>query len=183
MRILILGLVVFVVSHLIPMTSLKPKMQKLLGTGGYQAVFAIISLISLGLIILGFSSAEFVEVYDPPLWGRHVTMVLVLLAIVAVVSMIRPCRIQKFVRFPLAVGLFLWAIGHLLANGDLASVVMFGTFALYCMISIVWGLRTTSPQSFVTELRADFLVIGGALVIYVLIFAAHPYIIGMPILH
>jgi len=182
MHILIIGLAVFVVGHVVPMTPLKPLLKELLGSGGYGAFFGVTSLIAFALIIWGFLSAEFIAVYEPPLWGRYATMVLVFCAIIILVSMLRPCHIRKYMRFPGAVGLLCWAGGHLLANGDLASVIMFGTFAVYCVVSFLWGYATQPAPDFTPLVKEDCYVIATAILIYLLIFTAHPYIIGAEII-
>ena len=182
MHILVIGLAVFVVGHLLPMTQLKPALKTRLGDRGYGMVFGVFSLVSLALIVWGYSTAEFIGLYEPPLWGRHVTIICVFTAIVVLLSPLRPTHLAKWVGNPLAVGFLLWAVGHLFANGDVASVAMFGTFAVYCALNLLFRSKPEPAPERVAYFSGDMVVLSAAAIIFLLIFAAHPYIIGVPIL-
>ena len=182
MHILLLGLAVFVVSHVLPMTGAKPALKQRLGDRGYGAVFGVLSLVSLGLIVWGYSQTEYIGLYEPPMWGHHVTIFCVFAAILVLVSVLVPSHLRHWISNPLAVGFLLWAIGHLFANGDVASVVMFGTFAAYCIVSLLVRPAPEVSSKIDVSLSGDVIAVAVAAVIFFIVFAAHPYIIGVHIL-
>ncbi|WP_176962086.1 NnrU family protein [Mariprofundus sp. NF] len=142
MELLIAGLIIFIGMHLIPTSpSLRNSLLNKLGEKGYKAVFALISLAGMALIVMGKGDADFVEIYEPPAWAMHVTGLLMLFALVAMVSFIIKSRLRKFTPHPMLWGVSFWATGHLFANGDLASLLLFGSFLLYSQLTIVTANR------------------------------------------
>jgi len=142
MQLLIIGLIIFFALHLIPaMGGLRSSLVGKIGENGYKALFALGSLAGLVLIVIGKGDADFIEVYEPPAWAMHVTGLLMLLALVAMVSFIVKSRLRKFTPHPMLWGVSFWAIGHLIANGDLASLLLFGSFLLYSQLTIVTANR------------------------------------------
>ena len=183
MTLLIIGLLVFFGVHFVPAAAgLKQSLTGRLGENGYKGVFSLLSAVGLGLIIWGYSTAEFVTVYDPPEWGRHAAMLLVFLAIICLASFDLKTRIKRALRHPMLIGIILWAVGHLLANGDLASVLMFGAFVVYSLIDI--QLANAQGRVKETEVKPfhDLFAIVGGLVVYALLIMAHPYVIGVPVI-
>src|SRR5690606_20079705 len=126
MAILIAGLAIFFLPHLVPMfPSARTRLAGALGEGPYKALFTGASLLGIIVIVWGKSVADFVPVYEPPAWGRQATMLLVLLAFICLFAFHLQGRIRRTLRHPFLTGIGLWGIGHLLANGDLASILLF----------------------------------------------------------
>jgi uncharacterized membrane protein len=114
-----------------------------LGESGYKAVFSIVSLIGLVLIVLGFAKLQLhpgknPQLWIPPLWTRHVAMALMLPAMIALVAAYVPSRIHTALKHPMLVAIKLWALAHLLANGDRLALLFgsFLAFAVYDRISV-----------------------------------------------
>ncbi|WP_176957291.1 NnrU family protein [Mariprofundus sp. KV] len=142
MELLIAGLIIFFGIHLMPASSsLRSSLLSKLGEKGYKAVFALISLAGMVLIVLGKGAADFIEIYEPPAWGMHVTGLLMLFALLAMVSFIIKSRLRKITPHPMLWGVSFWATGHLVANGDLASLLLFGSFLLYSQLTIITANR------------------------------------------
>lgn len=138
MALLILGLVLFLGVHslMIAAPGLRASLVGRLGEGPFKGLYALASLAAFALIVIGYGAArgDTVVLWNPPTWARHVTVTLVLIAFVLLAAYGGPPgRIKPAVRHPMVVGTILWAIGHLLANGTLADLVLFGAF-------LAWGV-------------------------------------------
>jgi uncharacterized membrane protein len=148
MTLLILALAVFFGIHLVPtMTALRDRLIGRLGETGYRALFALLSTGSLVLLIFAFAKAPVVTVWSPPAWTRWIAAVLMLPAFIFLVAAYVPGKIKERLRHPFLVAIKTWALAHLLANGDLASMILFGSFlayAVYDRISLKAGRKPTS---------------------------------------
>lgn len=137
MLVMVIGMIVFFAIHSVPTNAaLKGGLVARFGSGGYQAIFGVISLIGLALIVLGFHKLQLHPgknpiLWDPPMFMRHIALPLMLIASVSLVAGFIPSHIQAALKFPFLVAVKAWALGHLLANGDLASLVLFGSFLAY----------------------------------------------------
>jgi uncharacterized membrane protein len=129
MIILILGLIIFIGAHSFTMAR-EPRAQAIarLGEGAYKGLYSLVSLLGLVLIIWGFGAyrAEgYIQVWNPPVWTRHLALLLVWPAFVAFAAAYLPGRIKGALKHPMLAGLKIWALAHLLANGDLGSMLLF----------------------------------------------------------
>lgn len=152
-----------------------------LGAKGYQIGFALAIFGSIFLMVLGWRSTAVDIVYDPPAWGRGVASLLTLLAFWLFAFSHGPSTVKRFIRHPQLTAMVVWAIGHLLANGDSRSVVLFGMLGLWALIEMVllnrrdgeWIKPDARPLT--RELRP--LVIGT--VVFVVFAFLHPYLFGV----
>jgi len=176
MELLIAGLVIFIGTHLIPtMTGLRGSLVSSVGSNGYKAGFALLSLIGLVLIVMGKGDAEYVDLYEPPAWAMHVTGLLMLLAIAAMVSFILKSSIRRITAHPMLWGVTFWSVGHLLANGDLASVSLFGSFLIYALLAMISANRcgaTVSSEKITLMNNGIVLVVAALLYITLMMFHA-----------
>ncbi len=136
MLLLILGLAVFIGAHLFtrargPRANLVAR----LGEGPYKIAYSVVSLLGLVLIVLGWRAAPYVELWSPPVWTRHLAALLVWPAFILIFSAHLPGHIRAKTKHPMLAGLKLWATAHLLANGDVASVLLFGSLLAYGVIA------------------------------------------------
>jgi uncharacterized membrane protein len=132
MVLLVLGLALFLGAH--GFTRARSSRTRLIGRIGetpYKLGYSLVSLAGLSLIVIGWRSAPYVELLSPPVWTRHLAALLVWPAFVLFAAAYLPGRIQAAAKHPMLAGLKLWATAHLLANGDLASVVLFGALLAY----------------------------------------------------
>ena len=187
LAVLVLGLAVFLGPHVF--TSFRAARQELVdrvGVGTYKAVYALISLIGLVLIGHGFAlyrASGWIDVWYPPAWTRHVAVLLVWPAIICMVAAYSPGRIKIALKHPFLVGVKLWALAHLIANGDLGSIVLFGSilaWAVYDRITLKRRTDPGSPPIPIRGLRNDAIAVIGGTVLYVLLgWLFHPYVIGV----
>ncbi|HBX96402.1 MAG TPA: NnrU family protein [Hyphomonas sp.] len=187
---LIAGLVVFFGVHLFSaFRSRKPgeDLKQRIGYGPYMGLYSLISLIGLVLIIYGYDAARWMgSLYFAPSWGSHVNMALMLPALIFLVAANLPTgRIKKALKHPMLVAVKLWALGHLLANGEWNSIILFGSFLAYAVIDRIAVKKRGDngpPGDVAVSNMGDIgaLVIGtGVYVAFV--FHLHQWLIGVPV--
>jgi len=159
-----------------------------LGEGGYKGLFSVLSLAGFGLIIWGFGryrAEDWVQIWSPPIWTRHITLPLMWLAFVCLAAAgPKPGRIRFWLRHPMLVGVKTWALAHLLANGDLGGMILFGSFLAWAVADRISVKRrgdmgAARVQAFT---GADAVAVLGGTVAYVAMLFLHPYLIGVSVL-
>lgn len=183
MAILILGMVIFMGIHCVPL--LPARRQQLINQWGatqYRKRFALIAGVGLLLIIIGKAYAAYVHVYIPPTWGRHLTHLLVLVALILMPAANMPNNIKRFTPHPMNWGVIFWSVGHLLANGDLASIILFGGFGLYSAVDIVSAnARGATTVDTRYPLKKNIMVVVAGVVSYGVLIALHPWLFGVSV--
>jgi uncharacterized membrane protein len=118
-----------------------------LGEGGWKGLYALVSLIGFVLIVYGFGLARQAPVvlYTPPHWMRHVTFLLMLPVFPLILAAYLPGRIKAATKHPMLVAVKCWAFAHLLANGLLADVLLFGGFLAWAVVDRI-SLKRRPPQ-------------------------------------
>ncbi len=178
---LALTVAAFAAWHLLPvLPAAKTKVQARLGAA-YGPVYGIVSIALLGLIVLAWRMAEFVHVYDPPEGGRYVTFALVLVAFICLGVFIFRGSLRLKLRMPLAVGVIAWGAGHLFANGDLASIILFTGMIAYAATHYVLGLAAGYRPDGEARAGHDLLSILGGIALYGLMTQLHEVLIGVPV--
>lgn len=179
MTIMIAGLILFHTIHVVPMNSaIRDSLAERFGEGTYKGVFSLVSLIGLGLIIWGKSSAEFVELYDPPVWGRFATMLLVLVAFIFLAAFHTKGHIRSWLRHPMLIAVILWSFGHLLANGDVASVLLFGSFLVYSIADLMVCRIRGTIVSIEPKIAHDAIAVVAGILVYTIILSMHGILFG-----
>lgn len=188
MLILVFGLVMFLALHLIPCApAIKATLVERLSSKGYVIAFNLLSLLSLVFIVIGLKRTDFIELYQPPAVGRSIALMLMLPAVYLFFSNSvgpAPSSAQAWTAHPMNWGIVVWSIAHLLANGDLAHVLLFCTFGLYSVVSMISAnARGAKPKR---QQRPPLAQEGVFLVIVVLVYAAimwaHVYFTGVALL-
>ena len=185
MTLLAAGLALFVVLHLIPsVPPLRAGLVARMGESPYRGVFSLVAFASLAMVVWGFARAPYESVYSPPVWGRHAALTLVPLALVLFAAANMPTHIRAIVRHPMLLGLLLWALAHLAANGDLRSVTLFGTFAGFAVVAAVSavarGRRPATDKA--PRLAMDAAALVAGLVVAGVLAYFHAALFGMPVL-
>ena len=186
MWILILGVVMWAGIHLFPALAAgaRAKMVARVGAGAFKGIFALLIVASVLVIVMGWRATHVVDIYVPPAWGRMASFVLVWLTFVLFVAARRKTNIKRVLRHPQLTGLVLWSIGHLFANGDSRSLILFtglGAWAVLEMILIsrregAWQKPAQVPVS------SDAITVIAGSVVYALVLWAHPWITGVRVL-
>lgn len=143
MILLILGLVLFIGTHsLAANRGLRADLILRIGEGPYRALFSLLSLAGVVLMAVGFSHYRqdgYIQIWTPPVWTRHLAPLLMWPAMICLVAAYVPGNIKRVLKHPMLVAVKIWASAHLLANGDLGSIILFGSilaWAVYDRISL-----------------------------------------------
>ena len=188
--ILILGLAVFLATHVfVSFREARSSVIERVGMPVYRGLFAIVSLAGLALIIWGYAqyrAHDLVQLWTPPAFMRHITIGLVLFAMIFVVAAFFPSHTKTRLKHPMLAGVKTWALAHLLSNGDLGSVLLFGTFLAWGVYARVAAKRRgdigaaakPAPDGWTNDI---IVVVLGAAVFLALGFWFHPYVIGVPV--
>ena len=177
MTLLILGLILWWIVHTFPLVA-KPSRDAMvakLGEGPYKGVYSLLVLGSLVLMVIGYQASDFVNVYFPPAWGMHLTDLLMLVAVFFYGASHSKGNVKRHVRHPMLVGTIVWAAAHLVVNGDLSSVVLFGGIGLWAIVAIfatnardgAWVKPAPAPR------KKDLILVGITIVVYLVIGVIH----------
>jgi len=188
MTILLLGLVVFLGVHTFAtMRGQRMAVIARIGEGPYKGAFSLIALAGLVLIVWGFGlyrASGYIQIWFPPVWTRHLAMPLMWVAFVCLAAAYTPTgKIRTTLRHPMLVAIKTWALSHLLANGDLGSMILFGAFlawAVYDRISV--KRRGESPAAKSAFNTGDALAVAVGTAAYIAMLWAHPFVIGAPVM-
>jgi uncharacterized membrane protein len=184
MTILILGLVLFLGAHSVPIFA-RPQREALVsrfGLGSYRIAATLVSLVGLYLIVIGYAAAREAPVvlWDPPPAMRHIAATLMLFAFPILFSSGFHGRIRNAVKHPMLVALKLWAFSHLLANGTLADVVLFGGVLAWAVVDRISVKRRGVPDPSGGSTRNDVLAVVFGLATYVIfVMYLHEWLFGV----
>ncbi len=188
LAVLILGLAIFLGAHIfVTFCDDRERMIARLGQGGYRALFALNALIGLTLIVWGFAQYRvhgWIEIWSPPAFMRHVTVLLMLFAAIFFTAAFIPSHIKQRLKHPMLAGVKTWALAHLLSNGDLGSILLFGSFLAWGVYARIAAKRrgdlgaTTAPTGWTNDIIVLLL---GVVIFLALGFAFHPIVIGVPV--
>jgi uncharacterized membrane protein len=191
LAVLILGLVVFLGAHLF-VTRRDARASAIARLGNaYRLLFALVSAIGLILIIWGYGlyrQTGWIDIWSPPAFMRHITIGLMWVSVVLILAAYLPGHIKARTKHPMLAGIKIWAFAHLLSNGDLGSIMVFGSF-------LVWGVyariavKKREARGDVTRVGMadrgwlnDAAAIGLGTAIYLsLAYVFHPAVIGVPV--
>jgi uncharacterized membrane protein len=188
LTIMIAGLAVFLGAHVF-VTRREQRQQVITrwGEGPYKLAFSLVSALGLALIVYGFAryrATGWIDVWSPPGWTRHVAVALMLPATILLVAAYVPGEIKRALKHPMLAAVKLWALAHLVANGDLGSIVLFGSvlaWAVYDRISLKHRTDPGGPPIPVGGWRNDAIaVVVGVLAYLALGFVFHPVVLGVP---
>ena len=183
MTLFVLGLIVFFGSHFFAAIARGPReaMVKKLGAGPYKGLYSLVAIAGFALIIIGWRDADASVIYSAPAWMRHVTYLLVLLALILLASAYLPKgKIAAAAKHPMLAAVKLWAFGHLLVNGDVRSILLFGSFLAFAVIDRIAVKKRNEPTPTAGPASNDVIAaIAGLGMWLAIFFVLHPYIAGV----
>ncbi|MBF9195102.1 NnrU family protein [Microvirga terrestris] len=192
MTLLVLGLVIFLGTHSFSMArERRAALIGRIGEGPYKGLYSLLSLAGIILIAIGYGQYRangYIPVWDPPVWTRHLALLLVWIAFILFYAAYAPGHIKARLKHPMLAGVKIWAFAHLLANGDLGSILLFGSFLVWAVLARISVKRrdvavqhggTAAPAGW----RNDILAVTIGTVVYLaFVFWLHPWLIGVPVL-
>jgi len=142
MTLLLLGLVLFLGAHSVRIAAepLRTRLISSLSLNGYKGVYSLMSLAGFVLLIYGYAAARAAPVvlFTPPVWTKHLAALLTIPAFVLLAAAYVPgTRIKARVGHPMVLGVKTWALAHLIANGTLHDVLLFGSFLVWAVLSYI----------------------------------------------
>lgn len=183
MLILCLGLSIFLLPHLLREFGFREKIRtELLGAPTYKSVFSLFALIGLGLITWGKSIAPFVMIWEPIFELRYLSSILMIPASILLVAGIIPMSyIRARLRNPMMLGVFIWGFAHLWANGDLASILLFGSFTLWSALKFfsLWINIEPALEIELHWLWRDLIALVAGAALYLIVYVNHGQLFGV----
>jgi uncharacterized membrane protein len=184
--ILITGLLIFLGVHSISIINRewRDRMFAHMGEKKWKALYSITALIGFAMLVYGYGLARQhpIVVYLPPYWLRYVTGILMLPVFPLLFAAYLPGKIKTTVKHPMLAAVKIWATAHLLANGMLADILLFGGFLAWAVIDRISVKR--NPRGPVDHIAAstrnDVIAIVGGLITYVVFMRwLHVLLIGV----
>jgi uncharacterized membrane protein len=184
----ILGLVVFLGAHVfVTMRDRRAAVVAQIGEWPYRALFSLVSILGIVLIAYGFAAyraAGMIMIWYPPAWTRHIVVALMWPASIMIAAAYIPGNIKRVLKHPMLAGVKTWAFAHLCANGDLGSIILFGSVLAWAVYDRITLKRRTDPGAPPIPLggvKNDIIaVVVGTIIYLALGFVFHPVVIGVP---
>ncbi|MGY5775781.1 NnrU family protein [Rhizobium sp. LEGMi135b] len=188
MALLILGIVLFLGLHLIRVVApgFRTSLIASLGEGGWKAAYSIASVVALIVLIYGFGQArDMTPIWSPPFWMSHITILLMLFALICLVASLLPAgHIAVRAKHPMVLSVKIWALAHLLSNGDGAAILLFAAFLAWSVILRISLKRRERAgeitlRPFASAKYDLYAVVIGVIVWALIIWKLHAWIIGV----
>ena len=187
MILLVVGLVLFLGVHSVSIVAPQWRQAQVqrLGERAWKGLYALVSLVGLILLIYGYGLARHAPVvlYTPPTWLRHLALLLMVPVFPLFLATYFPGRIQHAAKHPQLLSVKLWATAHLLANGTLADVLLFGAFLLWAAADRVSVKRRVVqhkvPGAPPGAMNDVVLLVGGLLIYAAFLFRVHVWMVGV----
>lgn len=183
MEILILGLLLFLGIHLLPVFSgARNALYGRLGEKQYKGMFSLAAAAGLVLIIIGYARAP----SDPRLFAPFPVAVMaaplaMILSFVLLAAANMRTHIRHMLGHPMLIGVGIWAVVHLLANGELRATLLFGAFLAYVVIDVISAIGRGAVKKFAPAGRQDLMAIGAGIVLALLVMAFHRMLFGIKV--
>ena len=188
MLILLIGIVVFLGVHsLTTLRETRTRLIEWLGPGPFKGLYSLVAIAGFVLIVWGFSryrAEGLITLWTPPTWTRHLAISLMWFAFVALACMNpAPGMIRGWLRHPMLVAIKIWALAHLLANGDAGGMLLFGSFLAWAVFDRIAVKKRgdMGAERIASFTRADATALGVGTIAYVAMNFLHPILIGVPV--
>jgi uncharacterized membrane protein len=182
---LIAGLVIFFGVHIFSeFRTAREKSIQHLGEKRYKAGYSLLAVAGFILIVIGVGKSEPVLLWAPAEWGRYAALWFMPFAFISLVAVFIPSNFRRFTAHPMLWSVTLWALLHLLANGNLTGLILFGTFGLYAVHAMSsQNARGARPSQFKRPLINDVGVVVAGLIVYWLFLHFHARLFGVPVIY
>lgn len=184
MTLLIIGIVIWSLTHLFPsvLPDTRDGLVRKLGENPYRGLFALVIVGSLILIVLGWRQAVPSALYAPPFAANPAISALVLIGLILFFASGGPGNIKRFVRHPQMVGTMLWGVAHLLTNGSTRAVALFGGLTVWAIIEILMCNRRDGewqkPEP--AAIKLDLVPVAIGSVVFAAVLYFHQTLFGVP---
>jgi uncharacterized membrane protein len=179
---IVLGIFLWSFMHFVPAVAVdfRKNLIAKIGENPYKGIFTLFMVLAVYLVISGWRASIPENIYLPPQWGRHATSLLVLIAFIFFIAPYHATNLKRFLRHPQLTGVACWGIGHLLANGEARSIVLFGGLAAWAIIEMVLLNRRdgawVKPDP--VPMKKDMILAVAGIVVYVVVAVSHQWLFG-----
>jgi uncharacterized membrane protein len=184
--VLIAGLILFLAAHSVSIVNepWRDRMVTRMGERAWQALYSLVAIGGFVLIVWGYGLArqDPVILYVPPLWLRHITLLLMIFVFPLLLATYLPGRIQSATKHPMLAATKIWAFAHLLANGSVADVVLFGSFLIWAVadrISMKHRKQRPIPGAPPSKLNDAIAVVAGLALYVAFVLWLHVWLFGV----
>jgi uncharacterized membrane protein len=179
---LVLGVLIWSVVHFVPAIAVdfRKSLIARLGENPYKGIFTLLMALAIYLIISGWKASIPESIYLPPVGMRHATSLLVLIGFILFVAPYPQTNIKRFLRHPQLTGVICWGIGHLLANGEARSIVLFGGLTAWALVEMLLLNRRDGAwkKPDPVPLKNDIILVIAGLVVYAVVAVSHQWLFG-----
>lgn len=181
--ILILGLMLFLGMHLLPvMSGMRTAMYDTLGEKRYKGAFSLVSATGLALVVIGYARAP----AEPRLFAPYPGAVLIaplamIISFVLLAAANMKTHIRRTLGHPMLIGVGIWAAVHLLANGEVRASILFGAFLAYVVIDLVSAVQRQATRKFTPQLRHDLMAAAAGTALALIVMAFHRSLFGVAV--
>jgi uncharacterized membrane protein len=189
MLVLVVGIIIFLGIHtLATFRTTRASLIERFGLGPYKGLYSLVALVGFALIVWGFSRYRadgLIAVWTPPVWTRYLTIALMWFAFVALACMNpAPSRIRGWLRHPMLFAVKIWALAHLLSNGDAGGMLLFESFLAWAAFDRIAVKRRgdLGAARIASFTRGDAIALGVGTLAYVAMIFLHPRIIGVAVI-
>jgi uncharacterized membrane protein len=184
MTILIIGILLFGGSHLfsILLAPMRNRLSAWLGDQRYKGIYSVISVAGFGMMFWGYglTRENGDMLYSPAGGARLIAMLLVLVGFIFMSAAYGKGYLKYWIKNPFSVGVCFWSIGHLIANGKNAVVLIYLTLLVIAALDIVYNMVRGNRQIFEPNVRSDVIAVLVGLAVYgLMLFVFHPYVLGV----
>ncbi|MHA1563806.1 MAG: NnrU family protein [Alphaproteobacteria bacterium] len=183
MILLWLGIGLWSALHFMPSLArgIRTSLIESIGETKYKIGFALAVVGSIVLMVKGWGATSPVDIYDPPSWGADLNMLFVLVAFILLAMAKLPTNIKRLIRHPQLTGLVVWSVGHLLANGNNRSLLLFGGLGIWALIEMKLLNRRdgTWVRPDAVPLKAEVIPVVIGIVLYAVFLFAHSFLFGV----
>jgi len=183
MTTLLIGIALFFSVHAIPMLpDVKTALLGRLGENRFKGLFSLFAMVGFVAIIFGMDEAPFRPLWTPPSWSHYVTNLAMPVAFCLLVAAYIPSNFKRIIRNPMLSAVLLWSLAHLVSNGDLASLLLFGSFGIFSVVDIISANSRSTPAARAKKpAYLDGLVIVTGLVAFWLVRYYHESLFGVAV--
>ena len=186
MTIFLIGLVLFLGIHSVAIAAPAWRdAQAARNPGAWKGIYSVVSIAGFVLLIYGYGLARQapIVVWTPPTAMRHVALLLMVPVFPLLLAAYLPGRIKAAAKHPMLLAVKFWALAHLLANGMLVDLILFGAFLVWAVLDRIAVKKRAVPRAVPgapPSTLNDAIVLGGGLALYVLFLVwAHQWLIGV----
>jgi uncharacterized membrane protein len=181
MALLVFGLVVFLGIHMVPaLPALRASVAGRLGENRYKGLFSLVSAVGLISIIWGYAIAPRGEqLLAPSAFARQVAPLVMIVSFILLAAANMPSHLRRALRHPMLIGIGLWALVHLLANGHVKATLLFGAFLAYTALDLGSVVARGAVRQFAPQWKFDFLAVVSGVALALLVMLLHRVVFGV----